>query len=129
MSKRLFLFFALIIVSLALIGCSIGSAQPQHPGQSQEMMPLNTEVMFTADRIKIQPGECITLEWDVIGEEFWGVELNGGPVPPKGQQVECPHETTEFILAVDVGDEMLTRSIFIEVAGTGQTPGQPQSLG
>jgi hypothetical protein len=129
MRNKLLLISAIVIITLALIGCARGEAQPQFPGQSQEMLPLHPEIHFNADRTTIQPGECVTLEWDVIGQDFWGVELNGHPVPPKGQQVECPPHTTEFVLAVDVGDDMLHRSVFIEVMGTGQPPGQPQQPG
>jgi len=77
-------------------------------------------VFLDADRKDIQPGECVTLEWRVEGEGFFGVELNGQPVDAFGHKQVCPPESTVYDLAIDVGNTILRREVTIAVAVTGQ---------
>ncbi|MFC2051094.1 hypothetical protein ACFLTN_08005, partial [Chloroflexota bacterium] len=109
--KKPFLLFVVMLVLLSLVAVSCncrGETEPpfaEPPGEllPGEPPPGEPHVFLTADRTSIQPGECVTLEWRVDGEGFFGVELNGQPVNPSGHQQACPPETTFYTLAVDIG--------------------------
>jgi len=114
MNKRFLLVILVTLVSLIAVNCTCGGfPEPPYPGQTGEPPPGEPMVFFAADRTNIQPGECVILKWNVEGEGFFGVELNGQPVDPSGHQQVCPHETDIYTLGVDIGHEMLHREVFV----------------
>jgi hypothetical protein len=130
--KKLLLLLVVLLALVALVAVSCnqtGEVEPPSADMSDGAVPVEPQAFLTADRTNIQPGECVTLEWGVEGEGFFGVELNGQPVDPSGHQQVCPSETTVYTLAIDVGEAMLCREVPVTVAGTGQpqvpAPGQP----
>lgn len=141
MSKQFLFVVVLSLVSLIAVSCTFGgfprlqfNSPPNEP-QPGEPTPGQPMVFFGANKTSIQPGECITLEWRVEGEGFFGVELNGQPVNASGQQQVCPPESAVYNLAVDIGSTMLRHEVAVAVAGImppgaqGMVPGQPQQPG
>lgn len=126
LNKQFLFVTVLALVSLITVSCTCGGfSEPPFSGPPGEPQPGEPMVFFTADRTSIQPGECVTLEWQVEGEGFFGVELDGQPVNPSGHQQVCPGETGIYTLGVDLGDAILNREVFVSVAGTGQPPPPP----
>jgi acetyl esterase/lipase len=77
--------------------------------------PARVQVAFTADRASLQPGECTTLRWDVVGG--FGVALDGEVVERTGQRQVCPEESRDYSLRVDTGETIDIREVAISVAG------------
>lgn len=63
--------------------------------------PGTPEIVFTADRTHLRPGECAILRWSVQGANR--VELNGKPVNDSDQSRVCPNETTTYALVAGGG--------------------------
>jgi hypothetical protein len=108
-----------VVMALALIGLTgctiiIGGETPP-PEEPPEM-----RIALSADRTRLQSGECATLEWNVQGG--FGVELNEQPVERSGQKQVCPEETTTYWLGVDTGETMERREVTIIVEGAEQPP-------
>jgi len=98
-----------------LTACGSATTQLSQP-------PPSSEIVFTAERDTLQPGECTSLSWDVEGG--FGVTLNGDQVPKTGETEVCPEETQRFELSVDLGTRLETRTIQVFVNGN---PGQRQA--
>lgn len=133
MSYRFSFIAVLSLIVIVAASCTCGGIVPQDdlpfselPGEPQQG---DVQIFFTADRTSIQPGECVNLEWHIEGEGFFGVDLNGQPVDPAGNEQVCPPETIAYTLAVDIGSTVLHREVVVDVAGTGQQPSQPQTPG
>src|SRR4030042_841115 len=130
MSYRFSLITVLVLFVFVAASFACGGTTPDGLPffkQPEEPSSGGPQVVFTADKTSIQPGECVNLNWSLQGEGFFGVELNGQTVNPSGQKQVCPSETTAYTLAVDIGTTMLNREVVVNVAGTGQppAPGQP----
>jgi len=122
--------FAVVIVAVMLltVSCTCKGGSESTPTTPQGAQPSGEpQILFVADRNNIQPGECINLSWNVQGEGFFGVELDGQPVSATGQKQVCPAESTAYALMVDIGSSVLRREVAVAVAGTGlpQQPSQP----
>ncbi|MFA5079178.1 MAG: hypothetical protein WC541_06825, partial [Dehalococcoidia bacterium] len=119
--------FAVVLVTVLIIcvGCTCKPGSESAPSTPQGAQPPGEpQIIFTADRSAIQPGECVNLSWSVQGEGFFGVELEGQTVNASGQKQVCPPESTVYALMVDIGSTVLRREALVEVAGTG-IPQQP----
>jgi hypothetical protein len=131
MRKQWFLITALFGI-LMLVGGCITYNMPPGEAAPMESLPQGgqsaggTQVDLGVDIGTIHPGECVTLQWNVQGGDFFGVDLDGESVNPSGQKQVCPNETTAYTLAVDVGSTMINREVVVTVVGTGQTPQQSQ---
>ncbi len=101
------------------------SPQPP-PGQPLEQPPQNIpgelQISFTANRTNLQPGECATLQWNIQGSGFFGVDLNGQKVNPAGLQQVCPKETMLYFLNVDTGKTVVRREVVIKVESGAALP-------
>jgi len=63
-------------------------------------------IAFNSDRTEIQPGECVTFQWDIQGgywKGFGRAETLSGcyyvdwqDIDPSGQIQVCPDETTRY---------------------------------
>ncbi len=130
MQKHWLLTTVLASVLILTTGCIYNVA----PGEPSPMNGINQggnatggpQVVFTADRTSIQPGECVNLQWNVEGEGFFAIDLNGQQVGATGQKQVCPNESASYMLAVDIGSAMLNREVVVNVGGGGQpaAPGQ-----
>ncbi|HET7089330.1 MAG TPA: hypothetical protein VFL17_11805 [Anaerolineae bacterium] len=78
------------------------------------------QISIETDKDTLRPGECATLEWEVVGG--FGVELNGQPVERSGQKQVCPAETMTYLLSMDTGVSIERRAVEIVVAGGGPPP-------
>jgi hypothetical protein len=87
---------------------TVGQVQTPSPTASvpPEIPPVEpaseVQINFTADRTNLSFGECAMLMWTVQGGE--AALLNGEAVPPSGEREVCPPETTQYTLAVYVGE-------------------------
>jgi hypothetical protein len=104
-----------ILALIGLTGCTIIIGEVPEPEEPPEM-----RIALSADRTRLQSGECATLEWNVQGG--FGVELNGQPVERSGQKQVCPEETTTYWLGLDTGETMERREVTIIVEGAEQPP-------
>jgi acetyl esterase/lipase len=77
--------------------------------------PAGVQIAFTADQASLQPGECTTLRWNVVGG--FGVDLDGEVVERTGQRQVCPGESRDYSLRVDTGEAIELREVAISVAG------------
>ena len=130
---------AMVVLALLLAACSLPSASPaappppppREPGGPPPGQPPGgnsaLQITFTADRAQINPGECVTLKWQVSGPHF-AVLLEGEQVPDQGSKQVCPPESHTFFLQVNTGDHMEERSVQIQV-GAGGAPPPPPSGG
>jgi len=120
MKKSVLLSLVLpVVTALALIGldgCTIVIGGETPPPEE----PPEMQIVLSADRTRLQPDECATLEWNVQGG--FGVELNEQPVERSGQKQVCPEETTTYWLGVDTGETMERREVTIIVEGAEQPP-------
>ena len=92
--------------------------QPPRPDTSQ------VQVVFTADRYRLNQGECTTLRWSVQGG--LGVELDGRVVERIGQSEVCPPQTSTYQLSVNKGAALNWNSVHIAVDGAAP-PAAPQA--
>jgi polar amino acid transport system substrate-binding protein len=94
--------------------------------------PTNTPVpgiTFTADRFSVNQGECVTFRWSVEGVSGVWLHPSDRPfqnygVPGVGSQVQCPQQTTTYVLRVQFNDGTVqTQSATITV-----TPAQANDI-
>ena len=127
--------FLMIVLALLLVACSLPSASPAAPpppppgepgGPPPDQPPGGSgavQIAFAADRAQINPGECVTLTWQVSGPHF-AVLLDGEQVADQGSKQVCPPNSHAFFLQVDTGDRMEERSVQVQV-GAGAPPPPP----
>ena len=128
MSKWLLLIALLTVTFTVAASCTCKDGSESPPGTPPGAQPSGgPQISFTADRNSIQPGECVNLSWNVQGEGFFGVELNGQPVSATGQKQMCPTEFTVYAITVDIGSTVLRSEVAVAVAGSAlpQQPSQP----
>ncbi|RME05703.1 MAG: carboxypeptidase regulatory-like domain-containing protein [Anaerolineae bacterium] len=112
MSKHLSLpLLVLALLLAALTTAAIAPPQFQQPTAT----PPALQVTFTADRTQINPGECVTLQWQVSGG--FAVFLEDEQVEAQGSKHVCPEESRPYFLRVDLGNRVEERMIQIEVGG------------
>jgi hypothetical protein len=131
MRKQWFLMavlFSIVMLSMGCINYNMppGEAAPMESSPQQGQSGGGPQVDLGVDIGIIHPCECVTLQWNVQGGEFFGVDLNGQSVSPSGQKQVCPNETTTYTLAVDIGSTVINREVLVTVVGTGQSPQQSQ---
>lgn len=79
--------------------------------------PVMTIRSFIAQPVTLDPGQCSTLTWNVVGA--WTVYLNDESVGPFGTRVVCPIATTTYVLeAVDFRGASETRTLTVTVRST-----------
>ena len=91
--------------------------------QVQAKMGSRAVQIFSADRVEIDPGECVTFRWRVEGvkavyfypgEERW----RDHGVVGEGEQQVCPSQTTTYCLRVITADDSLENHyITVQVRG------------
>ena len=76
--------------------------------------PIPTTISYSAERLEITAGECVTLKWDV---PFSGeVLFDGSSVPGKGWNKACPEATRGYTLRwSDAAGTPRERTLMIEV--------------
>lgn len=92
--------------------------------ERQITVTVNTlqNILFTADRVFINPGECVNVNWSAVGAKE--VYYQGSGVPGTGARQECPGVTTTYVLRVVAFDgQSFERQLIITVAGTGTGTG------
>lgn len=101
------------------VGITVPSLLTPTPPPASTPVP---GITFTADRFSITQGECVTFRWNVQGVSgvwFHPVDRpyqNYG-VPGQSSQVQCPQQTTTFVLRVQLNDGTVQRqNISISVA-------------
>ena len=93
---------------------------PAIPTPAPTLTPV-PGITFTADRLSIAQGECVTFSWSVQGVNGVWFYVAGQPyqnfgVPGVGSQVQCPQQTTNYELRVQFNDgRVVTRNILITV--------------
>jgi hypothetical protein len=124
-------FCGVIILASNLSSCNLGNQpvtnvevppeEPSEPMIPADEPPPGGEVhigYFVSHRTEIHPGECTALEWHVEGG--FGISLNGQQVNSEDIMEVCPAETTEYWLAVDQGDKMVTAQVTVHVESPSQ---------
>lgn len=98
---------------------TVGDLETATPSPKAPQFLGELQISFSADRASLEPGECTTLRWTVVG----GVaqELDGQPVDPSGELEVCPDATTLYVLSVDTSQAPERREILITV-------GEPQPV-
>lgn len=80
----------------------------------QIVVPQPVRITFVADRYTIKIGECATLSWLV--ENASAVQYNGQNVEYQGVRLECPVQTTRYVLRVqDLLGEWYEQTLTLEV--------------
>jgi photosystem II stability/assembly factor-like uncharacterized protein len=111
-----------IFISILLF--SLAACTPQPPTQTShpDRIPTSTftkvpapagEIVFTADRLIIQAGECTVLHWQV--PQGFGVAIDEESVPKVGEREVCPEQSHVYQLSVDMGDRIETRQVEISL--------------
>ena len=73
--------------------------------------------------IQIEPGACVSFEWEVSGTK--DVYFQGNPVPLKNRVDECPKETTTFVLKViEANGAVILRQVTVNI-GTSSVTTEP----
>jgi hypothetical protein len=76
-------------------------------------------VSFAAEPASIQPGQSATLLWHAENPSGTTIEPEPGRVTPRGSRQVTPKATTTYTLTVrGVNNQVLTRSVTVNVAGT-----------
>ena len=76
-------------------------------------------VSFAAEPASIQPGQSVTLVWHAENPSGTTIEPELGRVTPRGSRQVTPKATTTYTLTVrGVNNQVLTRSVTVNVAGT-----------
>lgn len=108
------------------------SATPKPPTATSQKPPATAttapspSAILRADKIRLVPGECTTLRWDI--DNIKGVFLNAGrgeePVTGHDTRVVCPDVTTIYVLHVIQTDGSSQKhSLTVMVSGPcGNTP-------
>jgi hypothetical protein len=79
-------------------------------------------VTFAAQPASIRPGQSFTLVWHTENPSGVTIDPEPGRVTPRGSRQLTPSATTTYTMTVrGAGDQVLTRSVTVSVAGT--TPG------
>ena len=78
--------------------------------QAPVQAPAPSSQMFSADRVEIRPGECVTFRWRVEGvkEVYFfaeGTGWQGHGVVGEGEQQVCPSQTTTYRLRIVKRDD------------------------
>ena len=74
---------------------------------------------FAAEPASIQPGQSVTLVWHAENPSGTTIEPELGRVTPRGSRQVAPKATTTYTLTVrGVNNQVLTRSVTVNVAGT-----------
>jgi len=119
-------FITAIVLFTFIISCSCLEIKGMSSsGSTGDTVPDGMNIDFTCNKSNIQPGEEVMLQWDVYGEGFFGIDLNGQPVDPTGQHAVYPVETSTYTLGVDIGSKVIHRELTVHVTGSNQNP-QPQ---
>lgn len=83
------------------------------PG-SDAATPTPSAVLFRADRVTLNAGDCTTLRWDVYNVP--GATLDEEAVPTNGVREICPEMSTTYTLRVNYPDESeTTHSVTVTV--------------
>jgi hypothetical protein len=98
-----------------------------NPYQRARLLPARI-MDFKAEPASIQPGESTTLTWSTENPTGLTIDPDLGRVTPRGIRQVSPARTTTYTLTVlGPGDQVLTRSITVNVAGT--TPADNPAAG
>lgn len=134
-------FFLVCILMISSLACSLIAVQPgptpegKPPIEGQPSQPIEqppqrqsgeAQADFSADRTSISAGECVTLQWNVQGG--FGADINGETVELSGSKQVCPPDTTQYVLSVDVGTQILQREVTVTVQGSGPGTVRTQSI-
>ncbi len=71
------------------------TAVTARPGTKQ---PLPVIGSFTASPVRVKPGQSVTLNWNVSGAEYVGIDQGIGQVEPVGSAVVTPADSAEYKL-------------------------------
>jgi hypothetical protein len=74
---------------------------------------------FTVDRRSVHRGESTTLSWEVLGASQAFLSYIG-TVRRTGSVIVRPEHTTTYTLLADTSSGLITRSVTVEVAGSGR---------
>jgi len=78
------------------------------------------QIIFAADRLHLQAGECTNLRWDV--EHVKAVYLDGQGVTGHESRQVCPAAATTYVLHVVYDGGTTDRQLTIQVTGGGSPP-------
>lgn len=107
------------------VGVTVPAPATPTPFPTQTPSP---QIDFRADRTTIQQGQCVTFSWSVQGASavyFYsqGEAWQNGAVPPQGNRLVCPPQTSSYFLRVVFANGLVeTRQITIVV---NPAPGAP----
>ncbi|HEY7389558.1 MAG TPA: hypothetical protein VH640_13675 [Bryobacteraceae bacterium] len=115
------------VVAAAAVVCSalVAAAQPGavpagagNPYQRARLLPARI-MEFKAEPVSIQPGQSVTLTWSAENPTAMSIDPDLGRVTPNGIRQLTPARTTTYTLTVHgPNDQVLTRSVTVNVAGT-----------
>ncbi len=117
--------FYTIMLSLIPAACCLAqapagvvSAGTGNPYQRARQLPARI-MEFKAEPDSIQPGEAVTLTWATEDPTAVTLEPGVGRVTPRGIRQLKPQATTTYTLTVrGAGDQVLTKAVTVNVAGT-----------
>ena len=126
------IFAVVIRVVIAAMSATAGTAQVVSAGAGnpyQRAGQLPARIMdFKVEPASIQPGQSVTLTWSTENPTGITIEPGLGRVTPRGVRQLTPSATTTYTLSVrGPGDQTLTRTVIVNVAGTAPVAVAPES--
>jgi hypothetical protein len=124
-----------IIAALLIVGmpaCMIHLPQPQSP--SAPASPPTVR-FFKADPSRIENGDVVKLQWDVLYADSIFIDNGVGAVPSRGSLEVTPYQATAFNLTATNADGSVASAVmvnvrpFIKVSSPVSSPSSAASLG
>ena len=100
------------VTAIVFLIC-IGLTACNQPAATDPPPDPGSEIVFVADEMILEPGQCTFLRWDAPGG--FSAFLNGEEVPLAGDREVCPEAPELFELQVDMGTHV--ESQVVEVVG------------
>jgi hypothetical protein len=105
-----------------LCGMAAGQAPPAPSYQRAGQLPARI-MDLKADPASIKPGQAVTLTWSTENPTAATIDPDLGRVTPRGVRQLSPARTTTYTLTVrGPNNQILTRAVTVNVAGTTPAP-------